>query len=475
MSYSTQPVPNQYSDFYGKHRVECVEKILSGLKLHEPRSWAIYGGRRMGKTSICYKVHQELSRPYSQDETCCIPVYLDLSSFTWESKRYFFYIMASKLVEAVSNQEILSKDTIAFTETINIFQLNRTQDPITDFKEFYNLLMAEIVPAYRQVRIIFLVDEVDHLSKPNWGSEIPANLRAFIKNTSEFKYATYTALVIAGTSNSLSRLLAPGSPLRNELTKVVLKTFSLADTKRLTDIYPHGRLEDKIVKNLYSLTGGHPFILQSILRLLSEQNSYPVTNEHLKTISQQFLTEQHVFKSWATGHNGFSEQECQIYLNLAKIVKPTSKKNLQSQLTTDDLDDVLETLISTGVICEVEEGYQISGSLFREWYLDQNPIKDKKPMSKNRAKNDGDTKQFIVSAFIAIFMLIATIIVLTWAANQVTGLALIFIVTVGVVFALINVIFVLVANGIISSRQTIEFYNRILDLVPPLGRFLNRR
>lgn len=474
--YSTQPVPNQYSDFYGRDRIQCAERIITGLKSHEPRSWAIYGGRRMGKTSICYKVHQQLSRRYERDEVCCIPVYIDLSSFTLESKRYFFYIMASKLLDAVHKQEILSKDAISSPETINIFQLDRTsRDPVTDFKEFYNLLLAEIVRTYRQTRVIFLIDEVDHLSEHLWGGEIPTNLRAFIKNSSEFKYATYTALAMAGTNKSLSRLLAPGSPLRNELTKVVLRVFSLEDARQLISIYPYGNLDDDIVKSLYLLTGGHPYLLQVILGIFSEQKLYPIRDGHLRTVSQQFLTEQHVFRSWGTGDNGFSDTESQIYLELAKANRPLTKKKMQSLLAVSELDDALDTLICTGVVCEAEDGYRANGSLFREWYLTQNPKKGKETMSKSQPKNSGDMKQLIVSAFIVIFMLIATIIILTWAARQVSGLALIFIVTVGVVFALMNIIFVLVANGIISSRQTVAFYNRILDLVPPLGRFLSRR
>lgn len=474
--YSTQPVPNDYSDFYGKERIQVVGRIISGLQLHEPRSWAIYGGRRMGKTSTCYKVHQQLSCRYNKDEACFIPVYIDLSAFTLESKRYFFYIMASRLLKAIREQEILSKDALSSPETINIFKLDRTHDPVIDFKEFYNLVMGEVVPAYRQVRVIFLFDEVDHLSKPKWGNEILAHLRAIIKTRSEFKYASYTALAMAGTSKSLSRLLAPGSPLRNELTKIVLEAFSLEDMKQLTDIYPHGTLNAKTVRNLYFLTGGHPYLVQSILGALSEQKLYPITAESLESIGQQFLAEKYVFKSWVSGDNGFSNTESEVYLELAKTSKPLPKKKIQSRVAVDELDDVLDTLICTGVVCEVTEGFQISGSLFKEWYLEQNTGEDKKPGSiNNRAKKDGDMKQFIVSAFVAIFMLIATIVVLTWAAKQITGLALIFIVTVGVVFALMNIIFVLVANGIISSRQTIAFYNRILDLVPPLGKFLDKR
>ena len=66
--------------------------------------------------------------------------------------------------------------------------------------------------------------------------------------------------------------------------------------------------------------------------------------------------------------------------------------------------------------------------------------------------------------------LVVTFVVLVWAANQVSPIALVFIFLIAVLFNLVSIVTVLVMNGILRQKWAMDFYNDVLVRIFPLLR-----
>ena len=174
-----------------------------------------------------------------------------------------------------------------------------------------------------------------------------------------------------------------------------------------------------------------------------------------------------------------------------------AKSSLIRDYSPVEGSDALNTLESMGLVCLEQQGNQIrySGEMFRKWYrekvvpnlaelADQSPAADVQadnanvsydPRKERQTSSDAQSQRMVLSAIVVIFMLVTTMMVLTWAANQLSGFALVLVMAVGLVAIIVEILFVLVANRVISSRQAVSLYNKVLDLVPPLGKFLEKQ
>ncbi len=476
--YSIHPVPNDISDFFGQERDHWLHKIIANLSRDEPRSWAVYGGRGMGKTSLFYRIQLELTRSYQSNDICYLPIYVDLGLYTPLSQRQFFQILAKAFIESVERQAILPAAVLETFKTSALFQLDGLTFP-DQFSDVYNGLMSQMSRKFRQTRIMFLLDEVDCLNEAHDEEKqnILTHLRAFIRSREKFPYCQNTVLILAGTNHTLSDLRGTGSPLANELRQIVLlRTFSRPDTKSLTDIYPHGPIEDEVIDALHHLTGGHPYLLQYTLSELETKQIYAVTEDHINQTLQQYSEKNPIFKSWTTGRGGFNTEERQIYIALANTKSPLTIDDLQSQHPTTNINTCLDTLLSTGVVREVDHGYLVNGTVFQHWYLQQYPKRKEDPGMTESPNNN--PKQLTRGALVVSFMFVVVFAVLIWAAQSLSDLNLIFgffVFTIAIICFLSSIIFVLVAANILTARQAVAFYNRILDLIPRLGTFLKKK
>ncbi len=82
------------------------------------------------------------------------------------------------------------------------------------------------------------------------------------------------------------------------------------------------------------------------------------------------------------------------------------------------------------------------------------------------------TGQLMVGMLVAIVIFAVVVAVLTWAANQLTGAALLIVLVMALLFVLLSIIFLLVFGGIVSSEQALAFFGKVLEKVPGLGTFI---
>jgi predicted transcriptional regulator len=345
--------------FYGRNRLEMIEEVIAGLKRGE--SFAIVGGRRLGKTTLLQRLHKEITM--QQDHTGLFSIYIDAQNMPGASSAAEAMEWIKRSVGVAINFDLMRRD------------------------EWLGEWVIRVVEKMKCLRLILLIDEFDSFREYEWRHIFFNNLRALIHNSPGI--SEKLSIVVTGGRAMQDMRNSPGSPLANVLTWKYLSLLNEEDTKRLVHEPTAGRFHSSVGETVWKNTGGHPFIAQYLMYHLCIWNEEGMSvEEALKRAECKFIEEHDiVFKQWWFDH--LEESERDIYRILQK------KKNTNVIEISQEMGckigmarEYLRTLSYIGLVQRKGDGYTIAGEMFDKWVRDNDAKNYAKTVSASHSLHE---------------------------------------------------------------------------------------
>jgi hypothetical protein len=365
----TKPVSDPRM-FTGRHEVR--DEILQGSRRGD--SYAVIGGTRSGKTSLLFEVKRILLDELGSQSAYVVgPVFLSTHQFP-------------KLSQTAIYREIILnfKSTILSLRFPNLqLEDGRLFDPqITEdkaFPAFQEVLETIVKTVSQDIRIVIMIDELDELQRHEWSKTFFNNLRHLISQSSLQKNIS---MIIAGTLAIYALYNVAGSPFLNVISGTKkLRLLTLEEASQLINRPTGGQLNPDLTQKIYVQTGGHPFLIQFIMKNLCDQRSDSfgaATAEDIDRIVDKFLQERQDFSNWASK---FKSNDKTVYALIASRGEPVRKAELVQTLgNAEAANDSIELLAHLGLIRETQRNlYENGGLMFKTWFNEHFDIGSQAP------------------------------------------------------------------------------------------------
>jgi hypothetical protein len=325
---------------------------LEGFK--NGSSFAVIGGRRSGKTSLLLKIKDDIDKNGLQPYSTIIS-YFSFQEFgrpihIRQLFEYLFRLATEKLITPPSWKSFDCR--LPYHEFLDNLRLVK--------KDFENDIGKEWL-------IIYLIDEMDGAVKCLPDDSFFQNLRNLLM-VSAFK--NHFRIVATGVKE-MAKLIAGGCSPLNNLRNLYMRSLECEEAMELVEIgFP--KSDPEIKKDLFSLTGKHPFIIQAILERVSEP-SEGLNDKTIKIAAKKFLREHSDFQHW---FDTFNNNEKKLYHHLALSPdKVLSLQEIQEQTgKVLDIYNNIKVLSYHGVIYapSISE-IRLRGTLFRDWFINKMP------------------------------------------------------------------------------------------------------
>jgi hypothetical protein len=335
-----------------------VENLARHLTITPGDSFALIGGRRMGKTSLLEALLRTLE-PQAEEAgqgLLPLPIFLDLTGGGMDSAVAFFRAVAQEAHAALADRLGLSPE-----------EEDLGGPPGPAFRRWLER-WGRVTMAQRgcRLRLVLLLDECEQIVEQPWTSDLYGALRYLLigrTTRSSFK------VVMAGSHRFLTQVRQEGSPLRNILTYHRLRVLDEGATHDLITRPPGGILLDEVVPAVAEQSGGHPFLTQYLMHHLWEQGLERATPDTVRRIAAGFPHERGDFQDWA---DGLEDTGLRVYGVLAQGETPLTEAQVRAALHPGPLDltQALEALCYHGLVAPTADGtrYRIAGEMFRTWF-----------------------------------------------------------------------------------------------------------
>ncbi len=337
---SRQPAINSFVG-YNNELKDLKQRLKEGC------SFAVIGGRRMGKTSFLKKLEKDLTPVNALASKRAIPYFLDMLAIDDFTTANLYKKLYNLVVNGISG----------------ISEWENCKD-----NEHYDNFIAHIKNAKPHIEkeygdnwyIVFLIDEIDRAANKLPNDYFFAQLRNLL-TVSELK--DYFCIVVAGVN--LNNLTKAGSPFNNILIHQYLHIFNESEARELVKLN-FASINSECEKMLFNVTGRHPFLMQAIL----EKIRGPVNVFSINEAVVRFLKEHTDFKEWL---RTFSDKEITLYYLLSE--SPDNKLDINairqkvSRTIRADIDDLLLVLKYHGIIEHNNlQSPRISSTMFKDWF-----------------------------------------------------------------------------------------------------------
>jgi hypothetical protein len=359
--------PNPYrwdrvnlSLFYGR------QTLLDNLcqKVQDGYSYAIVGGRRMGKTTLLRKLEAELMGRLQNTRSglIAVPAYVDVLGLPHPlTPRSVYDEIVKQIEQNLKQVKILPSSWSTLCTVIDQHRGAENQG----FSDVLNRLVQTVTEGYLQIVVLF--DEIEPIAQSEWGQGFFDNWRQFLSNHPVI--TPHLAAIFAGAREMQAIARDIGSPLSNVLTWQELALFDAADTAALVNEPTNNHLPPTIARRVFSQTGGHPFLIQYLMSVICENELDAVGPRQVQLASRQFLREQaSQFHNW--WFEKFSAADRQVYARLIERGKAVPRGEIVTVVGDIAADQALRTLMHTGVIRPTSKGnsYRVAGLLFKKWF-----------------------------------------------------------------------------------------------------------
>lgn len=255
-------LPAQPENFVG--RWTLVDGIVASLCRSETDSWAIIGGRRFGKSSVLKAIEfrlQERQKQVKPGERLIIPVPVDLKRCNPGSAQHVYACIVRYLHYSLRQAKI---PDLKLTTPHLDFVAGNSHAPLSffDLEDVLVDLTSHIEKDWGIVRLAFLLDEVEAMTRYDWSQTLFDQLRALIYSG---PLANTVKIVLAGAANII-RIKQAGSPLLNALKTEHLAALDTTAMQMLVAL--GGPVSDVVVDAVLEQSGGHPFVAQYLLHHL---------------------------------------------------------------------------------------------------------------------------------------------------------------------------------------------------------------
>ena len=352
-------------------RSDVLEEIIDrGLKDSGMPS-IVVAGRRLGKTSLLFKIIEQLHRsPKASDGTWIIPVYLDLKEIEQLTTDKFWGKLIDKTVQTLLGD-------IPDLNLKNV-EANISQSFDFDgFKSHLNSLIDTITSQLGKVRIVFLIDEMEEMLGQEWTDGALRNLRS-LHNTSLMRGSL--SFVLTGFKDLHTYKEKMGSPLANIALTQPLSVLSHEESIELMtkplEAPPIRIIQDEI----YRQSGGHPFLIQYLMWRICHNNPAAATKGDVEEAIDIFHHQRDDFPHW---WESLSKVEGEVYALLARGEHGMLKEDICAKLGIEkkEAGDVLNFLCYLGIAKQPERNhFCVSSLMFRDWAQNEGLLEhDKSP------------------------------------------------------------------------------------------------
>ena len=363
------------------NRQELLDEMISELRdVESTTGYALYGKRRIGKTSVLKEVQRRLESEhkivtvyfsvwdlieFSVVEFCqrlsmeIIDAYRPYLGLKYKAKELFQtpLTMLRKLLDS-------SELKIVYNELEFLITKNKKRDIDKNLLVENALYLPEKLAKSTGTKCILMIDEFPSISElksdsNKIGETIIKKMRTIFENWER------TTLCISGSIRSTMKLsvLSSTSPFYRQLIIKEVKPFEREYTKELLsdDI----EITEEGVDEIHNFSTGIPFYVQFIGKMLERRKGASV--ELIKALEEEFLLEEGniLFKE---EFDTFSSKERLIAINIAKGCH--TPKAIASAVgdNISNVNQFLSYLEQKGYVLKREKGYYIlEDPVFARW------------------------------------------------------------------------------------------------------------
>ncbi len=378
MSFTLMPVVGR--DFVGREKL--MDEMLFDLKdRNSTIGYALYGSRRIGKTSIFMEIKRKLEK--ERDIVC---VYFSLWDMMSNRVSDFAREFSAEILDAYQSHLSLPhkaksllkaplsivKDSIRglnlSVRLMEDIELLLTFDESREncdkiIEDVFNL--PEKLARETDTKCVILLDEfpaiMDLKTDGRKGEYIVRKIRTIHE---AHKHIT---LCISGSIRSTMQMvaLAPTSAFYRQFIIKEVKPLTAPHVKEVILRNLKGEVDEDVIKEIYEFSGGVPFYVQFIGRVLERRDK--ITKDTVKEAIDEFL-EQEGNVLFKEEFSGLSPKERLILLAMAK--ENHSPSNI-AKFTNDRISNVgrfLKYLDEKGYVSRKEKGYYIiDDPVFEKW------------------------------------------------------------------------------------------------------------
>jgi TIR domain len=372
LTYSFGGIVADPAMFFG--RQELLEEIKDQV-CHAPtgRSFALYGHRRSGKSSILYHLKLQISQP-------CLPVIVNLGLlgvYTPDVQHPFIRLLLDDLRHALQDRVETRLSRWPTDKLIS-------ERPLDAFREA--LWAAEEILlsiGWNEPRVIFLIDEFSGLYEYIKTGLIPKSIMKQWKTLQEF--GEFSAVIVGNDSMPMFMAEFPNDFLSIKTT-VRLNYLTSTEMRRLADepirLYGKTRYRGNTLDRMWTLTGGSPYYTQIIcaelVKHINERKALLITDVDLDEVLVDLIVGEHHLN--ATHFDplipligaSVTQPSPEAYISILSAIAKASDLNTGAH--QDDLPhwhnqaQIISDLISCGVIfADSINRLQIRIGLFTEW------------------------------------------------------------------------------------------------------------
>ena len=354
--------PANGSMFFGR------EQEVRQLMRREKTSFAVWGMRKVGKTSLLTEVHSRLveDRNYPEEKV----IYIDCGDHT---SQYDFIMDVALPVVGFQQAESM------------------------DFKMFHSFLRSYSSNGTRP--ITFLLDEVDNLVEVDVSHG--RNLQKVLRSSFKSGYARY---VISGFRSARRERQNLDSPLYNFAEDIYLRGLSVEDTRKLIQLPFQDlglKISEGVTSEIYKETRGQPaliqFVCHQLLEIAQKGKSNSLAESDLAKVygSPGFkdLTFEFFFQN--TNHLEriivYSQLEKDIFSFSDVLLK--LRKDLRVFAAADNVRTAINYLVYIGTLNDMSGTYGFANSRFVDTLISRHDIK---MMADSEKEEGAKSNQFTI-------------------------------------------------------------------------------
>lgn len=281
--YSSQ-LHDQFTD--RQRELAVLRYAVDELRQGRPHHIALFGLRRIGKTTLLKEVTYRLLVEGQAEQTKILPVYIDFEEICSSPESfalryighltYWFQTRGEAMpTPFLSLNTLLLNSPEEMKENLATLanELNKAK-PDRGFLLHLAFDFAEELAQKTGLRFLMMLDEfqtIHTLANFPGAKDVVAVFRAHLERQSSCGY------VVAGSAISvMERLLAHTSPLFAQFERFTLAPMDKDDTRVLvTKLLPTEGVEDMpaLIAEVQRLTGGHPFYVETLCGRLRRWHS----------------------------------------------------------------------------------------------------------------------------------------------------------------------------------------------------------
>lgn len=370
--------PVDPNDFVG--RVQELENFKQRLRQTENgmlANMAVAGGYGIGKTSFLHKCKT------IADENDALSIYFSLNEIDKLDRETLARILIERLKEKINEEVILkriSEKILNVLKKIKITINSSVEISINDNSknsEFPNLHSAlesawESLKDYKKA-IVFFIDEARVLEKNR--AELILYLRAVLE---QLQIKKIPVMIMPGGKLTISGPSGSGfSPLVRTFSPVILENFTEEESKifiRKRLSFTKISIDDKLLKLVYEITEGHPFVLNAYMftaysKLKHGESQF--REEHFQATDIEFV--KRVLSHFFARFYDQAGENSKIILNeIAKKGGEIILSELSEILNkdTNEISPYLAKLTQDGAIIRIDRGkYKLFHRLLAKYIL----------------------------------------------------------------------------------------------------------